>query len=570
VTTLLVEEITRLGAISELCLKLAGERDLEVLLQGVTHLARQIVPSQYASVGILEEHGQTISGRVFSSGMDAASGMVATAVMPAIPVLRAALLANMLETRRALRLRDVASESLGFNLLPEVHHLSSALGVPLFNSLRVWGFLLFANKFDADEFTDQDEQLVVALAGHVTLAYERMEEQRRAHAEMVESWDVLEALFELAPDAFVVASEDGRIVRVNAQTEELFGYTRDELVAQPVDILVPGWFRKAHPARREQYSARPHRRPMGEGLELSGRCRDASEFAADIMLSRIETKRGKLTKIVIRDGTAHVKMAEHIQQLNRSLEKHVEELETANQELETFSYSVSHHLRAPLRQIDGFARILREQMGPQSDPDNSHYLKRIQDAATNMGHLLEGLLDLARLGRQGLRVQVTDLNLLAREVIKELKLEVPNRQIEWILDLLPMINCDSVLVKAVFSNLLSNAVKFTRLRECAIIRIGQRLENGETVIFVGDNGVGFNMKYADKLFGIFQRLYRSEDFPGTGIGLATVQRVIKKHGGRIWAEAELNSGATFHFTLLPGEVEQAEGSKHENEVLHEV
>jgi light-regulated signal transduction histidine kinase (bacteriophytochrome) len=186
-----------------------------------------------------------------------------------------------------------------------------------------------------------------------------------------------------------------------------------------------------------------------------------------------------------------------------------------------------------------------------------------------MGSLLEGLLDLARLGRQGLRVQATDLNLLAREVVEELKLEVPNRQIEWILAPLPIINCDSVLVKAVFSNLLSNAVKFTRLRECAIIRVGQRLENGETVISVGDNGVGFNMKYADKLFGIFQRLHRSQDFAGTGIGLATVQRIIKKHGGRIWAEAELNSYATFHFTLLPGSLEQGDGSKHENEVLHE-
>ena len=132
-----------------------------------------------------------------------------------------------------------------------------------------------------------------------------------------------------------------------------------------------------------------------------------------------------------------------------------------------------------------------------------------------------------------------------------------------------MINCDSVLVKAVFSNLLSNAVKFTQLRECAIIQVGYRIENGETVIFVEDNGVGFNMKYADKLFGMFQRLHRSEDFPGTGIGLATVQRIVKKHGGRIWAEAELNSFATFHFTLSPAGIEQAEGSNHESEVLHE-
>jgi PAS domain S-box-containing protein len=457
---------------------------------------------------------------------------------------------------------------LGFNLLPELHHLASVLGVPLCNSRRVWGFLLLANKFESDRFSDQDEQLVAALAGDVTLAYEKVAEQRRVDEESVESRAVLEALFELAPDAFVVASEDDRIVRINAQTENLFGYTRDELVGQLVEVLLPGWSLKTHPARCEQYSAHPRPRPMGEGLELSGRRQDATEFPADIMLSWIETKSGKLTKIVIRDGTAHVKMAEHIRQLNRTLEKHVEKLQTANHELETFNYSVSHDLRAPLRQIDGFARILRERMGPQSDPDSSHYLQRIQNAATHMSSLLEGLLDVARLGRQGLRVQATDLNSLASEVIEELKLEVPNRQIDWILDPLPMISCDSVLVRAVFSNLLSNAVKFTQLRERAIIRVGYRIEKGETVIFVEDNGVGFNMKYADKLFGIFQRLHRSEDFPGTGIGLATVQRIIKKHGGRIWAKAELNSYATFHFTLLPRGMEQAEGSNHESELLH--
>ena len=163
----------------------------------------------------------------------------------------------------------------------------------------------------------------------------------------------------------------------------------------------------------------------------------------------------------------------------------------------------------------------------------------------------------------------TDLNSVASEVIEELKLAAPDRQIEWILSPLPVMPCDAVLVKAVFVNLLSNAVKFTRLRECAIIRVGHRLVDGETVIFVSDNGVGFNMKFADKLFGIFQRLHRAEDFPGTGIGLATVQRIIKKHGGRIWAEAEPNSRATFQFTLQPRGVEQSKESKCDMEVIHE-
>jgi light-regulated signal transduction histidine kinase (bacteriophytochrome) len=272
---------------------------------------------------------------------------------------------------------------------------------------------------------------------------------------------------------------------------------------------------------------------------------------------------------VIRDATARKQNEARIKQLNSSLEKNVEELQTAVEELETFSYSVSHDLRAPLRQVDGFARILRERVGPQSDPDTNHYIQRIQIAATHMGLLLEGLLDLAKVGRQGLRLTTTDLNLLISQVIEELKPDISERQIEWIIEPLPLVLCDRVLVRSIFSNLFSNAVKFTRLRECAIIRIGQRIENGETIISVADNGVGFNMKYADKLFGVFQRLHRREEFLGTGIGLATVQRIIKKHGGRIWAEAELNSFAAFYFTLQPVPIEKANELNDRTEVHHD-
>jgi PAS domain S-box-containing protein len=553
-----LEKQTPSIAIVAMSLKLAGARDPDLLLKGVSQVVREIISSQWVCVGILDEDGDRI--RLFFDGMD-------NPVRPSMAVLKPGLLAKMLVDRRAVRLRSVITGSLGFAFLPGDSPLASVLAVPLSGSRSVRGFLFFAIRLAAEEFGDEDEQIAVVLANQLTLAYERMEEQKRADEELAESREVLEVMFESAPDAIAAVNENGRIVKVNAQTQNLFGYAREELVGQPVEILVPERFRAAHPTRRQQYSAHPRRRPMGEGLELFGRRKDSSEFPVDIMLSPLETKRGKLMLSVIRDATARKQNKERTLELNLSLEKHVEELQAANQELETFSYSVSHDLRAPLRQVDGFARILRERIGLQCDPDTSHYLQRIQDGATHMGCLLEGLLDMGRLGRQGLRVRLTDLGSLASQVVEELKLDVPNRQIEWILNPLPVMLCDAVLVKAVFSNLLSNAVKFTALRECAIIQLGQKLENGEVVIEVADNGVGFNMKYADKLFGIFQRLHRSEDFPGTGMGLATVQRIIKKHGGRIWAEAALNSYAKFSFTLLPRSVEQTEESKQETEVL---
>ncbi len=238
--------------------------------------------------------------------------------------------------------------------------------------------------------------------------------------------------------------------------------------------------------------------------------------------------------------------------LNAELEEQVNlraaEVQAANQELEGFSHAVAHDLRAPLRHIRGFSDLLRSDTESALSANGRRYLDYIFNGSIRMEALLEDLLKLTRFSRQAVHRQVIRLNELVRNVIDDLATETANRQIEWKIGELPQVNCDPALMKIVFANLLSNAVKFTRPRATATIEVGQKTLNGEAVLFVRDNGAGFDMKYAGKLFGVFQRMHNQRDFEGSGAGLATVQRILRKHGARIWAEAEPDVGATFYFT----------------------
>jgi len=485
--------------------------------------------------------------------------------------------------------------------------------------------------------------------------------------------DRFRTLLDVAPESMVIVNEQGLITLVNAQTEQLFGYSRAEILGQPVEQLIPERFRSRHKHHRGDFLAHPQARPMGAGRELFARRKDSSEFPVEIALSPLQTSEGNFVIAAVlditerkraeqqirtlgerferfftvsidlfaiagpdgyfkrlnpawektlgftndellarpyvefvhpedrertfaeaeklragvetlafenrylckdgsyrwlmwsarfepesrliyasaRDLTERRRAADDLARLNRDLQHHAAELETSNKELETFTYSVSHDLRAPLRHIDGFSRILLEDYSASLDPEARSFLSRIRDSTQHMGRLVDDLLNLSSVGRQEVRPQITGLKTLVDEVLTGLRPELADRAIEWHIKDLPFVECDPGLLRQAFANLLSNAVKYSRPRNPAVISVGVVDSSDPPVLFVRDNGVGFSMKYADKLFGVFQRLHRQEDFEGTGVGLATVQRIIHKHGGRIWAEAELDRGATFYFTLGP-------------------
>jgi hypothetical protein len=357
-------------------------------------------------------------------------------------------------------------------------------------------------------------------------------------------------LFEHSPlPMWVVDAQTLRFLGVNDAAVRLYGYTSEEFLAMTVEDVRPQQDRESFRefVRRESGAvirgSFRHVKKNGEPIDIEG-------------VGHLVKWRGHAARLVmLNDVTERKRTQIELERLNRELEDRVRsrtaQLEAANQELEAFSYSVSHDLRAPVRHIDGFVKLLEREQPPASDKA-AHYLRTIASSSRRMATLIDDLLALSRTGRAPLEVRTVQLGQLVEEVIIDLRPDVARRRIQWRVAQLPAVRGDPSLLRVVLQNLLDNAVKYTRLQPKAVVEVGTlRLDEGDTAIFVRDNGVGFDMRYVDRLFGVFQRLHRADEFEGTGIGLATARRVIHRHGGRIWGEGEPGRGACFYFTVDP-------------------
>jgi PAS domain S-box-containing protein len=379
-------------------------------------------------------------------------------------------------------------------------------------------------------------------------------ERRDTEEVQLKRCSMFERLFETAPDAVVVVDPSGMIRRVNQQAEVIFGFMREELIGHRIEQLIPERYHRRHRQLRHNYFTDPRARKMGIGLELFGHNQDGREIPVDIMLTPIETSEGIWAVAAIRDISRQKRTESKIAELHAALQSQVEQLALSNRELEAFSYSVSHDLRAPLRHVIGFIDLLNAKSHEALDDKSRHYLQVISEAAKRMGELIDDLLEFSRMGRSEMMKTTVNFNLVVAEIVKELSVEAKGREIEWHISPLPLVLGDSAMLRQVMINLITNALKFTRPRTPAKITIGAVDEERETRFYVMDNGVGFDEAYINKLFGLFQRLHTMEEFEGTGVGLAIVQRIVMRHGGRVWAEGSVQGGATFWFSLPKAEL----------------
>jgi PAS domain S-box-containing protein len=394
-------------------------------------------------------------------------------------------------------------------------------------------------------------------------------ERKRAEEALRLSEERFSSAFEHAAIGMALVSSDGRWLKVNRALCKLLGYSSEELLAKRFqDITYPADLQADLEYVRQMLAGEIHAYQMEKRyFHKAGHI-----VWALLSVSLVRDERGQELYFIsqVQDITERKRVEDEIKDLNGQMERQNTELIAINKELESFSYSVSHDLRAPLRAIDGFSLALLEDCDHKLEPAEKEHLQRVRGATANMGRLIDDMLNLARTARYELVRRKVDLSALAREIVSALHEAESERRVTSMIAPDLIVEGDRTLLRVVLENLLGNAWKFTSKQADAHLEFGVRSESGRTVYFVRDNGAGFDMRYADKLFGVFQRLHGGGEFPGSGVGLATVQRIVHRHGGRIWAESAVGEGATFYFVLdADGESRALVDAPARSEVLSE-
>lgn len=401
------------------------------------------------------------------------------------------------------------------------------------------------------------EEIVHELSVHQIELEMQNEALRKTQLDLEESRDRYADLYDFAPVGYFTFNHRGVIKDVNLTGASLLGVERKKLLNRGFGRFVS----QENLAKWDRHLMDTWNNTGKQNCELLLERSDGFRFHAGIESVRVDSGGGTPAVRSIMSDITERKQAEEtmigteetIRLLNNQLKHRIDELDAAYEQLEAFSYSVSHDLRAPLRHISGFVKLLQQRMGSLGgdtpDIKAGDYMDTIFRASEKMGMLIDDLLNFSRLGIEQMKKRKVNLNALVSKVVREIGDELKSRKIRWEIDELPEVYGDPALLNMVFANLLSNAVKYTCTLHEAEIRIGSKDDGDETIFFVQDNGVGFDMKYVGRLFGVFQRLHSENEFKGTGIGLANVRRIISRHGGRTWAEGSMGKGATFYFTL---------------------
>jgi len=366
-----------------------------------------------------------------------------------------------------------------------------------------------------------------------------------------ESEERYRTLLETTTDVVVMIDESNAIRYANAAVESLFGWKPEELVGRDLSILQPERLRKPHLDGMRRVLTTGERRLNWKAVESVALRRDGSELPVELSYNVLQSGDRRFLVGFIRDIEIRKRAESDLHELNATLERRVQErtaeLSAANRELESFSYTVAHDLRAPLRAIDGFSQVLEDELAARLAPEERGLLKRIRANTAVMAQMIDELLDFSRIGRAELNIHPVDLVELVRQVAEEFSRERAGTAVT--VGVLPMVKADPTLLRLVFANLIDNAFKFSSRAAEPRVSVEATAAQDEIVVTVSDNGVGFDPQYASKLFGVFQRLHSREEFEGTGIGLATVARIVTRHGGRVWAESTPGEGARFHFTI---------------------